>query len=107
MEVRLQKLLSAAGVCSRREAEAYLLAGRVSVNGKTAVLGQKADPEQDRILLDGAPLAREKEKLYLMLNKPKGYITTTSDEKGRKTVLELLGNKFSDKRIFPVGRLDY
>lgn len=104
MEVRLQKLLSAAGVCSRREAEAYLLAGRVSVNGKTAVLGQKADPEQDRILLDGAPLAREKEKLYLMLNKPRGYVTTLSDERGRPTVAELVAD--CGARVYPVGRLD-
>ncbi|MDE6880828.1 MAG: rRNA pseudouridine synthase [Oscillospiraceae bacterium] len=104
MEARLQKLLSAAGVCSRREAEAYLLAGRVSVNGKTAVLGQKADPEQDRILLDGAPLAREKERLYLMLNKPRGYVTTLSDERGRPTVAELVAD--CGARVYPVGRLD-
>ena len=104
MEQRLQKLLSAAGVCSRRTAEAYITAGRVKVNGKTAVLGQRADPERDEILLDGAPLAAGAETVYLLVNKPRGYVTTLSDEKGRRTVAELVAE--CGCRVYPVGRLD-
>ena len=76
MEERLQKLLSAAGVCSRRAAEDYLTAGRVTVNGETARLGQKADLDRDEILVDGAPLKGPEKWVYLMLNKPRGYVTT-------------------------------
>ena len=90
MEERLQKLLSAAGVCSRRAAEAYIAAGRVRVNGETAVLGQRADPDRDEICLDGVPLPGQEKKVYLLLNKPRGYVTTLSDEQGRKTVAELV-----------------
>ena len=88
MKERLQKLLSAAGVCSRRAAEGYITAGRVTVNGETALLGQQADPETDDIRVDGVPLGREPEAVYLMLNKPRGYVTTVSDEQGRKTVMD-------------------
>ena len=104
MEARLQKILSAAGVCSRREAEAYLLAGRVTVNGSVAVLGQKADADRDEIALDGQPVASSVPKLYLMLNKPKGYVTTLSDERGRPTVADLAAG--CGARVYPVGRLD-
>lgn len=104
MEERLQKLLSAAGVCSRRRAEEYILAGRVSVNGRTAQLGDKADPEHDRIEVDGALLSAPGSHTYIMLNKPRGYVTTLSDEKGRKTVAQLVAD--CPARVWPVGRLD-
>ena len=104
MKERLQKILSAAGVCSRRAAEGYLTAGRITVNGETVQLGQQADPETDDIRVDGVPLGREPEAVYLMLNKPRGYVTTVSDEQGRKTVMDLLTGVHT--RIYPVGRLD-
>ena len=104
MEERLQKLLSAAGVCSRRAAEGYIEAGRVTVNGETARLGAKADPDRDEIRLDGKPLPARAEPVYLLLNKPRGYVTTLSDEKGRKTVAELVAD--CGVRVYPVGRLD-
>ena len=104
MKERLQKILSAAGVCSRRAAEGYLTAGRITVNGEPAQLGQQADPENDDIRVDGVPLDREPEAVYLMLNKPRGYVTTVSDEQGRKTVMDLLTGVHT--RIYPVGRLD-
>ena len=104
MKERLQKILSAAGVCSRRAAEGYLTAGRITVNGETAQLGQQADPETDDIRVDGVPLDRGPEAVYLMLNKPRGYVTTVSDEQGRKTVMDLLTGIHT--RIYPVGRLD-
>jgi len=104
MTERLQKLISAAGLMSRRAAEEAISAGRVSVNGKRAARGDKADPETDEITVDGKALPRETEKLYLMLNKPRGYVTTLSDEKGRKNVTELLGDL--GRRVYPVGRLD-
>ena len=101
---RLQKILSAAGVCSRRQAEEYLKEGRVTVNGSVALLGDKADPDADLILVDGEPIAVQEEKFYLMLHKPRGYVTTLSDERGRKTVAELTAD--CGKRVYPVGRLD-
>ena len=104
MKERLQKILSAAGVCSRRAAEGYLTAGRITVNGEMAQLGQQADPETDDIRVDGVPLDREPEAVYLMLNKPRDYVTTVSDEQGRKTVMDLLTGVHT--RIYPVGRLD-
>ena len=104
MEERLQKLLSAAGVCSRRRAEEYILAGRVTVNGKQAGLGDRADPSRDRIEVDGAPLPTSQSHTYIMLNKPRGYVTTLSDEKGRKTVAALVAD--CPARVWPVGRLD-
>ncbi len=104
MEERLQKLLSAAGVCSRRRAEEYILAGRVTVNGRTARLGDKADPGRDRVEVDGAPLSAPEGHTYIMLNKPRGYVTTLSDEKGRKTVAQLVVD--CPVRVWPVGRLD-
>ena len=104
MEERLQKLLSAAGVCSRRQAEAYIQAGRVTVNGETVQLGGKADLTQDRVEVDGIPLSVPRNHTYIMLNKPRGYVTTLSDEKGRKTVAQLVAN--CPARVWPVGRLD-
>ena len=104
MEERLQKLISAAGVCSRRAAEGLLTEGRVTVNGLAARIGDKADPERDDIRVDGAPLGGKAEPVYLLLNKPRGYVTTLSDERGRPTVAELV--KDAGVRVYPVGRLD-
>lgn len=104
MEERIQKLLSAAGVCSRRAAEAYITAGRVTVNGNPIELGCRADPERDEICVDGKPLSPKAKPVYLMLNKPRGYVTTLSDEKGRSTVAELVRD--CGQRVYPVGRLD-
>lgn len=104
MEERLQKLLSAAGVCSRRTAEEYIRAGRVTVNGRTASLGEKADPDRDDVRLDGGALPGAAERLTIMLNKPRGYVTTLSDERGRRTVAELVAD--CGVRVYPVGRLD-
>ncbi len=104
MEERVQKLLSAAGVCSRRAAEGYITAGRVTVNGSPVSLGQRADPDRDEILVDGRPLGEAARKLYLMLNKPRGFVTTLSDEKGRRTAADLV--RSCGARVWPVGRLD-
>lgn len=104
MKERLQKVLSAAGVCSRRAAERYINDGRVTVNGAVAALGMKADPEADDIRLDGKAIAQKAKQVYLLLHKPRGYVTTLSDEKGRKTVAELVAG--CGERIYPVGRLD-
>lgn len=104
MEERIQKLLSAAGVCSRRTAEGYIAAGRVTVNGLPAQLGQRADPERDDIRVDGQPMAQRPAPVYLMLNKPRGYVSTLSDEKGRPTVADLVSD--CGVRVYPVGRLD-
>lgn len=101
---RLQKILSARGVLSRRAAERYIQEGRVTVNGTPAVLGQSADPERDEIAVDSVPLPREEQPVYLMLNKPRGYVTTLSDEQGRKTVSQLVAG--CGARVYPVGRLD-
>lgn len=101
---RLQKILSAAGLCSRRQAEGYLTAGRVAVNGRRAALGDKADPDRDQITLDGRPLPRREEHLYIMLHKPRGYVSTLSDEKNRPAVAELVRD--CGGRVYPVGRLD-
>ena len=101
---RLQKIISAAGVCSRRQAEEFLRNGRVFVNGRPASLGDQADPETDRITLDGRPLALPPEKIYIMLHKPRGVVTTLSDEKGRPTVAGLVSG--CGGRAYPVGRLD-
>lgn len=104
MTERLQKIISAAGLMSRRAAEECISAGRVSVNGVTAALGDKADPDHDSIFVDGAPLPSTGEKVYIMLNKPRGYVTTMKDEKGRKNVSQLV--KDAGARVYPVGRLD-
>lgn len=101
---RLQKILSSRGVASRRMAEKMIEDGRVSVNGAVALLGQSADPDQDEILLDGRPLPSGSEYVYILLHKPRGYVTTLSDEKGRKTAAELVAD--CGTRVYPVGRLD-
>lgn len=104
MEERLQKILSAAGLCSRRQAEEHLRNGRVKVNGVPAGLGDRADPLHDQIELDGKPVFAPGRKCYLMLNKPRGYVTTLSDERGRPTVAGLVSD--CGERVYPVGRLD-
>ena len=104
MKERLQKIISASGLMSRRAAEELIAAGKVSVNGVTAALGDKAEAGVDQILVDGKALPSAGEKLYIMLNKPRGYVTTLSDEKGRKNVTELI--KELGTRLYPVGRLD-
>ena len=104
MEERLQKILSARGVASRRAAETLLDAGRVTVNGRTAQVGDRADPERDEIRVDGRPLPPLDRRTYLVLNKPRGYVTTLSDEKGRRTVAQLVAG--CGARVWPVGRLD-
>ncbi len=104
MTERLQKILSARGVASRRGAEKMIEEGRVRVNGAVAQLGQTADPEIDEILLDGRLLPSGSEPVYILLHKPRGYVTTLSDEKGRKTAAELVAD--CGVRVYPVGRLD-
>ena len=104
MEERLQKLLSAAGVCSRRKAEEYITEGRVTINGKPASLGDRADPERDVVALDGKALPRKGKGAVVMLYKPRGVVTTLSDEKGRRNVADLV--KDHPARLWPVGRLD-
>lgn len=102
---RLQKLLSRAGIASRREAEKIIAAGRVTVDGKVITeLGAKADPAKNKIRVDGKPLRFDAEKIYLLLNKPRGYVSTAKDERGRPTVLDLV--KEIPARVYPVGRLD-
>ena len=104
MEDRIQKIISARGVTSRRNAEKLILEGRVSCNGVVCSLGDRADPDVDQILLDGRPLPPADGFVYLMLNKPRGYVTTLSDEKGRKNAAQLVSD--CGKRVYPVGRLD-
>ena len=104
MTERLQKILSGRGVCSRRKAEEYINAGRVHVNGLVANLGDSADPEMDEITLDGKLLPSASEYVYIMLHKPRGYVTTLSDEKGRKNAAQLVAD--CGVRVYPVGRLD-
>lgn len=102
---RLQKIIARSGFTSRRKAEQLIKDGRVSVDGETvSELGAKADPEKQTISIDGHPLVNEPEKIYLLLNKPPGYVTTLNDPQGRPTVISLL--KGINQRVFPVGRLD-
>jgi 23S rRNA pseudouridine2605 synthase len=102
---RLQKILAAAGVCSRRKAEELIVAGRVQVNGKVVTeLGTKADATRDHIRVDGKLLHGAERPRYYVVNKPKGYVTTVSDPQGRPTVMQLIRG---GERVFPVGRLDY
>ena len=104
MAERLQKILSARGLASRRTAETWIQQGRVMVNGVPARLGDTADPEQDEILLDGKPLPQGQEPVYILLNKPRGYVTTLSDEQGRPNAAQLVAD--CGVRVYPVGRLD-
>ena len=104
MKERLQKLIASAGLCARRTAEDWIAAGRVCVNGAVASLGDRADLETDTVTVDGAPLPGKPGAVYLMLNKPRGYVTTPSDEYGRRTAAELVAD--CGVRVYPVGRLD-
>ena len=104
MTERLQKILASRGVCSRRKAEEMIAAGRVTCNGVVASLGDSADPDIDEIFLDGIALPSQDDYVYIMLNKPRGYVTTLSDEKGRKNAAQLVAD--CGKRVYPVGRLD-
>lgn len=104
--IRLQKLLSMAGVASRRAAEQLIVEGRVAVNGDVVMtLGTRADPAQDDIRVDGRRIRFDTRQRYIVLNKPKGYVTTRKDPEGRKTVMELL--RGVREYVYPVGRLDY
>ena len=104
MKERLQKILSSRGICSRRKAEELITAGRVSINGITARVGDTADPASDEILLDGKALPSGEGFVYIMLHKPRGVVTTLSDEKGRPTAAQLVAD--CGVRVYPVGRLD-
>ena len=104
MTERLQKILSGRGVASRRKAEEMIQNGLVTVNGVPAKLGDSADPETDEILVDGKPLPGQEEFVYIMLHKPRGYVTTLSDEKGRPDAAQLVAD--CGIRVYPVGRLD-
>ena len=104
MEERLQKLISACGLGSRRAAEGWITAGRVQVNGVRAQLGDRADLDRDEVLVDGTPLRPGGGRTYLMLNKPRGCVTTLSDERGRRTAAQLVED--CGVRVWPVGRLD-
>jgi 23S rRNA pseudouridine2605 synthase len=105
MAERLQKIMARAGVCSRRQAEDYIRTGRVAVDGVTVTeMGVKVEPQRQRITVDNKPIIRTPKKVYILLNKPKGYVTTMSDPQGRPIVTFLL--KDIKQRLFPVGRLD-
>lgn len=103
MAERLQKLISSCGITSRREAETWISAGRVTISGRVATVGERAELED--VAVDGVPLKQAESRHYLMLHKPKGYVTTLSDEKGRKTVADLIQD--CGYRLWPVGRLDF
>lgn len=104
MKERIQKIIAAHGVASRRAAEKMILDGRVSCNGQLCTLGMTADETIDTILLDGKPLPSKGKLVYLMLHKPRGFVTTMSDEKGRKDVSLLIQD--CPERVYPIGRLD-
>ena len=104
MEIRLQKWLAMAGISSRRKAEELILAGRVTINGHTVKeLGAKGNPAKDKLMLDGKPVKIVQEKVYILLNKPEGYVATVTDTHGRKTVMDLID---IEMRLYQVGRLD-
>ncbi|HET9077502.1 MAG TPA: pseudouridine synthase [Acidimicrobiales bacterium] len=100
---RLQKVLAGAGIGSRRHCEELIAAGRVAVNGETAVLGRRVDPATDRVTVDGVAVATAPGLVYYLLNKPAGVVSTASDPQGRPTVVQMVP---ADPRVFPVGRLD-
>ena len=104
MKERLQKILSARGIASRRKAEEMIRDGLVTINGIPAVIGDAADPESDEILVNGKPLPSQEAFVYILLNKPRGYVTTLSDEKGRPNAAQLVAD--CGVRVYPVGRLD-
>ncbi len=103
-KIRLQKFLSESGVASRRKAEELIEAGKVKVNGHIAALGTKVDPKRDKVTVRGKTVVATREKMYIMLHKPRGFVTTLNDENGRKCVSDLV--KDVPVRVFPVGRLD-
>ncbi len=104
MKERLQKIIAARGIASRRHAEELIAAGRVTCNGQVCRLGESADPQTDLILVDGSPLPSADGPVYILLHKPRGYVTTLSDEKGRPNAAALVAD--CGKRVYPVGRLD-
>jgi 23S rRNA pseudouridine2605 synthase len=104
MTERIQKIISASGLTSRRHAEELILAGRVTCNGRVCMLGEKADPQTDVIEVDGKSLPSSPKHIYILLNKPRGYVTTLQDEKGRKNAAQLVED--CGCRVYPVGRLD-
>ena len=104
MTERIQKIIASRGITSRRKAEMLIEAGRITCNGRVCLLGESADPDKDIILLDGKPLPSGGEYTYIMLHKPRGYVTTLSDEKGRKIVTDLISD--CGQRVYPIGRLD-
>ena len=105
-EQRIQKVLADQGICSRREAERLIAAGKVKVNGHPVTLGDKMDPDYDKVMIDGQTqrIVRKRQYTYIMLHKPRGYLTTRSDDRGRKTVMDLVSDVPAMLR--PVGRLD-
>lgn len=104
MRERIQKILASRGITSRRQAEEFIKSGRVTCNGRKCSLGESADPDTDEIRLDGSLLPSTEDHVYIMLNKPRGYVTTLSDEKGRRTVVQLVQD--CGVRVYPIGRLD-
>lgn len=104
MTERIQKIIASRGITSRRKAEQLISEGRVTCNGRVCLLGESADPDFDIILLDGKPLPSGGAYTYIMLHKPRGYVTTLSDEKGRKDITQLIAD--CGCRVYPVGRLD-
>lgn len=103
--MRIQKYLSAAGYCSRRKAEELILANRVMINNKPASIGDIIDPAKDKVAVDGKIVKNKSVPIYILLYKPKGYVSTSKDPEGRKTVLDLVSD--IKERVYPVGRLDY
>lgn len=105
MEERLQKYMASCGIASRRKCEEIILAGKVKVNGELVrELGIKVDPLKDKVEYDGSIITKEEKKVYIILNKPEGYISSVQDEKGRDTILDIVK---VEERIYPIGRLDY
>lgn len=103
-DLRIQKFMSECGICSRRKAEEMVMAGKVKINGKTALIGEKVNPYTDKVTVQGKLIKRQKEKKYIILHKPRGFVTTLSDEKGRKDITLLTED--IKERVYPVGRLD-
>ncbi len=101
--MRLNKFIAATGFCSRRKADEYIERGKVKINGRVATLGNDIDEKKDRVEVENRRIYLEDEKVYLILNKPRGYVTTTNDENGRKTIFNIVKSK---QRVFSVGRLD-